>query len=229
MFTISIIGEKGGTGKTLTAANLAVAAARRGHATVGIDLDPQTSLTRWHDRRIAADPARDNPLIVPAPVSRLRQTIEGAQKGAADFVFIDVAGRSESAAVEAARLADFVVVPISDDLVELETLANVANLVRLAGSPPHMVLLNCLHPSVTRQADELRGVIRDQFGMQAMPMHLCRRDAYSDAFTTGLSAEEFEPAGRAAQEIRTAANFIIEFVNNGRNEHVQDVGTSSAA
>lgn len=204
----------------MTAVGLAVAAAKAGHTVVGIDLDPQTSMTKWHDRRIAADKTNDNPLIIPALASRLKNTIETARNGGADYLFIDVAGRSESAAVDAARIADLVVVPVSDDLVELETLPNVKKLIQLAGSRPHRVLLNCLHPSATRQAEELRQYVHQRFEFQAMPLHLCRRDAYSDAFTTGLSPQEFEPAGRAAAEISAAFAFVCEFVNNGKTEHV---------
>jgi Mrp family chromosome partitioning ATPase len=57
MFTISLIGQKGGTGKTTVALGLAVAAARAGYATAIVDLDPQASAARWKDRRADENPA----------------------------------------------------------------------------------------------------------------------------------------------------------------------------
>jgi len=92
MFTISLIGQKGGVGKTTIALGLAVAAARAGHATEIIDLDPQASAAKWKDRR-----ADKNPTVVSAQASRLKQVIDTARTDGVDFAFIDTAGRRPSA------------------------------------------------------------------------------------------------------------------------------------
>lgn len=47
MKTIALLNEKGGVGKTTSAATLAHALARRGRAVLAVDLDPQANLTAW--------------------------------------------------------------------------------------------------------------------------------------------------------------------------------------
>src|SRR5438445_13766283 len=117
MFTISLVGQKGGTGKTTAALGLAVAAARAGHAAAVIDLDPQASATNWKDRR-----ADENPAVVSAQASRLEQTLDAASKTAADLAIIDTAGRTDDSALRAARLSDLVVIPTRSQMSEVEAL-----------------------------------------------------------------------------------------------------------
>ena len=66
MYTIAMIGQKGGGGKTTTGTGLAVQAAKSGLASLIIDLDPQANAANWKDRREV-----DNPAVVSAHVSRL--------------------------------------------------------------------------------------------------------------------------------------------------------------
>ena len=56
-----VLNTKGGVGKTTVACGLAAAFARRGHATIALDADPQGSLTNWFglaDRRGLVDTLR---------------------------------------------------------------------------------------------------------------------------------------------------------------------------
>ncbi|MBS3735357.1 MAG: AAA family ATPase [Phycisphaerae bacterium] len=57
MRTIAVVNEKGGTGKTTTAVNLAAALGQAGHKTLLVDLDGQAAASRWlgveEDNRLA--------------------------------------------------------------------------------------------------------------------------------------------------------------------------------
>jgi chromosome partitioning protein len=60
------------------------------------------------------------------------------------------AGKNESAAIDAARLSDLVLIPTRPQVFDMETLPTVRNLIRAAGDPPTFILYNFIHPQGTR-------------------------------------------------------------------------------
>src|SRR4051812_2172555 len=129
MFTVAAVGQKGGVGKSTVALGLAVAAVQAGHIAAVIDLDPQASASKWKDRR-----TEDNPAVISAQASRLTPALQAARGAGVEFAFIDSAGRSDDSALAAARAADLVLIPTRTSIVELETLPQVSDLLRVAGS-----------------------------------------------------------------------------------------------
>ncbi len=214
MFIVAIIGQKGGTGKTVAAIGLAVASTRARLSTVLVDLDPQATAARWKDRR-----EDENPAVVSAQASRLLPVLDAARKTGADLAVIDTAGRNDDSALAAARAADLILIPCRPHMVEIETLAAVKDLVMLAGNPPAFVLLNGIHPTATRQADEARELVQSAFGFQCCPVHLCHRSAYAEAPTTGKTPQELDPDGKAALELQHLFEFTCEYVKKGIREH----------
>jgi chromosome partitioning protein len=208
MFTIAIIGQKGGTGKTTVATGLSVAAAEAGRTVALLDLDPQTNAANWKDRRAA-----ENPAVLAVPVGRLRQAHEAAVGAGADLIVIDTPGKSDSVAIAAAKIADIVLVPIAAQIFGLETLQSVRELIGMAGNPIAFVLVNEMHPSATRLAEEAKAIVAEASGMKVCPVHLSSRETYASAPAEGKGPTESEPGGKAANELRRLYNFISALSN----------------
>ncbi len=207
MRVIAIIGQKGGTGKTTAATGLAVASVQAGYLTAILDLDPQTNAANWKDRR-----ETDNPAVESIQPGRLRQTLKAAEASGAEFVFIDTPGKSDTAAIEAARVADLVVIPVRPQIFDLETLSAVRDALRVAGNPPSCVVLNGIHPSATRSPSEQREVIANAFDLPVCAVHLSHRAAYAEAPASGKAPQEIDPQGKAAAELTALFEFIREKV-----------------
>lgn len=193
MKTIAVISQKGGAGKSTMALHLAVAAERRGKPAALIDLDPQASSTSWKDLR-----QTDTPVVVSAQATRLPQVLETAAEHGAVFAIIDTAPHSERVALAAARAADLVLMPCRPAILDLRAINVTVDLVKLAGTPA-CIVFNAVPP---------RGSIGDEaaaavaaYGLAVSPVRLGHRASYMHALTLGQTAQEFEPAGKAAAEI----------------------------
>ena len=140
MRTIAIISQKGGTGKTTLALNLAVAAMLKMQVPVIIDLDPQASVSGWGDLR-----QDEQPTVVSAQAARIVQILAAAEASGGHYVIIDTAPHSEKGALEAARRADLILVPCRPALLDLNAINHTFDLAKLAKKPCTVVLNQVPH------------------------------------------------------------------------------------
>ncbi len=206
MKIISLINQKGGVGKTTLALHLTTAFHHHGHNTVLLDLDPQSSATEWFDsRQDEFPPVRS---IQPA---RLDKTIEQARAIDTDIIVLDTAPHTEAAALAAARAANLVIVPCQPKIMDLRAMRRTADLLRLVKVPAFVVLNGVPHQgSVTEEAAES---IEKDIGLPVAPVRLGYRVAYDRALIAGQTAQEFEPDGKAAQEVEALYMWACEHVN----------------
>ncbi len=108
MKTILITSQKGGSGKTMLAAHLAVEAERTGDAPAWIiDADRQGTLTRWHERRKAETPQRGE-----VRLEKLMTALAALAGQGAAYCFIDTAPTISAQTAALIDLADLVVIPV---------------------------------------------------------------------------------------------------------------------
>ncbi len=202
MNTIAVISQKGGSGKTTLCIHLAVAAEREEKTAVVIDLDPQASASTWRDVRDSETPA-----VVPAQPNRLALVLEEAKKLAARLVIIDTSPNSESASLTAARLADFIVIPCRPNLLDLQAITISVELAKLA-QKPYAVVLNAVPP--TGSLGENASTVLRQKNIVPAPIQLGHRAAYYHCLTRGQVAQEYEPLGKASEEIFQLYRWLLD-------------------
>jgi chromosome partitioning protein len=193
MKILAIISQKGGAGKTTLATALAVAAERDGKRAAVFDLDPQASAAFWKDTRQDEAPA-----VIAIPPSRLQHMLKAAADTGCDLAIIDAPPFAKDIAFEAAQHADFILIPTRPAVLDVMAMTKTLELVGHYGKPSAVVLTFC--PILGREIADTETAVR-QLGAAIVPVRVHNRVAYSRAQQTGLTAQEFEAGGKAAEEI----------------------------
>ena len=200
MKVLAVVSQKGGVGKTTLATALAVQAGNAGRKTVVFDLDPQASATFWKDTR------KDDLVAISAiPATRLGHMLTSAREAGCDLVIIDTPPFSKDIAYEAAQHADFVLLPTRPAVLDVMAMSKTVELVRHYKHPFAAVLTFC--PPQGREIEDTIKVIQ-ALGADVCPVRIGNRIAYSRAQQNGLAAQELDPNGKAAQEIRDLYAYV---------------------
>lgn len=217
MKTVAIISQKGGAGKTTLALHLATSSALAGRNTAIIDLDPQASAANWGDRRSA-----ELPVVLSAHASRLAHEIRRVEEMEGDLLIIDTAPHSDSAALEAAKAADLILIPCRPAILDIEAISTTLDLVRTTGTPI-FVVMNAVAPQgneAVEAADAIAGL-----DVLVCPVQLRQRVAFSRGLINGQSAEEFEPSGKAAEEAARLHEFMCEHLHIPTRERREELAS----
>jgi chromosome partitioning protein len=196
---------KGGAGKTTTALQLAVAAERARRRTAIFDLDPQGSAHVWAELRRKTQGV-DSPAVVATGYARLPELLRAAGAAGAELAILDTAPHTEEREFAAmADVADLLLVPCRPSFLDLQAIRFTLDLAKRA-SKPAAVVLNAvpIRGPLVEQAEE--NVTAEQAratpgGLALCPVFLHQRTAYVRSLTDGLTAQEYEPDGKAAHEV----------------------------
>jgi len=198
MHVIAVVAQKGGTGKSLVSANMAVAASREGRKTLIADCDPQGSLLDWARSRLSPTPP-----VIGVKASAARPTRFAAENAGVDLLVIDTRSSSLEDSIDAAKAADLTLVVVRPTAVDLRAIAMTVKALKPLGLQAAFVLnqapVQRAHhePAIVAEAIDLL----IEYGLPIAPLALRQRLAYQTSFAQGLSVQEMDAGCRAAEEM----------------------------
>jgi chromosome partitioning protein len=200
MKVLAAVQQKGGTGKSTTSLNIAVATALRGYRVALLDTDPQGSLQLWRSLRRKRWPCVQN-----LNAAELAEWI-ARNRHLFDLAVVDTPahdGRTIAGAVKAADLALIVTQPT---MLATSVAMRLRNLF-LEHGIPFAILLSQTPPTLSARL--VQWIDNHRLLGTVVQGQLAFRFAYQDAVAVGMGVLEYEPEGRAAAEVQIVTEWIL--------------------
>lgn len=196
MRTLAVMSQKGGAGKTTIAVHLAVTA---GDGVRVLDTDPQGSASAvWATNRRKSQQLAE-PKVDAVEVRHLHTALDQARSEGAKLAIIDTAPNAGPDAVDVAKLADLVLIPVRPSMLDIRAAKRTVDIVKDAGVPAMLVLSACplRAPEIAMAREALA-----KWGLPIAKTEIGDRRPFARAIQTGRAVCEFEAGGKADEEIR---------------------------
>ena len=202
MKTIAVISQKGGTGKTTLAINLAIAGELANHKTMIFDLDPQASSRDWYRQRGLASPE-----VVALSTVRILPSLKRAEERGVGMVFFDTAPHAQKEALEAVRLSDLTLIPCRPSLIDLRAIRATRQITTLAAKPA-MVVLTQTPPTGPLKDEAVKAI--QYYQLEVAPVGIGHRAIFVHSFAIGKGVLEYDRECKASQEIEDLFAFLAQ-------------------
>jgi len=203
---VSFVTQKGGSGKSTLAINCAVVAAQAGRRVLILDMDAQRTAEVWASNRQAKTPD-----VMKIPPSELEKALGVAEEMRFEWVLIDTPGQDSPGTIAAIRVADLCVIPCRPSPADMHAITPTTDAVARLKRPA-VVVLTQTPPRSYRiaEAGEALGEL-----LKVSPFNVVSRAVYQDALGAGMGVTEFEPEGKAAEEMRELWKWISQQAKRG--------------
>ncbi len=202
---ITIAQQKGGAGKSTIAAHLAIALKQKNNKVAIIDIDPQGSLTMWHNIReelfgkgyTGLSFANSSGIRVGSEINNFKLLN--------DYIIIDCPPHTETEAKSAIRAADIVLVPMQPSPTDLWATSKTTDF-SFAENKNTKIILNRYNPN-SKIIKSLQ--IPEQ---HTMNNSLGNRVGFASSMYLGKTVLETEPSSQAALEVKALVNEMLDII-----------------
>lgn len=205
-YTIALLNQKGGVGKTTIAVHLAAGLARRGGRVLLIDADLQGSALDFATARDGDPPFG----VVGLPRPTLHKELPSIG-GSYDAVVIDGPPRVNDVARSAILASDLVLIPVQPSPYDVWAAAEIVELLRESAvykaDQRAAFVVNRLiaHTAIGRDVqDALAG-----YKLPVLAATLCQRVAFAESAAQGRTVFETQPDGPARREADALTDEVL--------------------
>ena len=198
---ITVANQKGGTGKTIMATNLAVMRAQAGYRVLLVDADPQGTSAMWAAVRKKAGTTPEVDCLVASAWELGPELAELAAEY--DEVIIDTGGRDSEEMRSAILASDLVLVPFRPSQFDVWGLDRMTDLLSeaLALKPglKGMAVINLANPNPrVVDTEQAKSFLAGGQGMDPADTVVCDRVSFGRAALSGLAVCEKRPLDKSA-------------------------------
>ena len=206
---VLIGGEKGGTGKSTIAVNLAAWLARAGRDVLLVDTDRQGTAAAWASER-QAHPSLARVHCAQRYGALYDDVVDYAKRY--DELVIDAGGRDSEELRSAMCAAEVLISPFPPAQADLWTVGHLAELVKLArGFNPGLIARMLINVAPTnwrvKKAAEARELLEQFEQLELVPAPIHRRQVFDDAMCDGRGVVEMDNK-KAREELEALARGI---------------------
>ena len=209
---ITIGSNKGGTGKTTTAINIAVALANLKKDVCLVDADFQRSASKWHQDREEAKIFPETTLV--EKYDNVSSTLEELDKKF-DYVIVDVAGRNSREMITSMSVSDILISPHQASQLDLDTIQELEEqITRVKDLNPGLksyilhTMANTNHTVKSNERKEFVEYLSDFPSLILLDSCCYYRKVYRDVMPLGKSVLESDNL-LAQQEILNVINEVF--------------------
>lgn len=204
-------GEKGGSGKSCLAQNIAVYLTMQQYTVLIVDCDPQRTSSDWIQTR------NTHPILPSINCVQLYGKIRNdllSLENHYDYVIVDCGGQDNLALRAAMSVADHTLIPLRPKRRDLKTVPHMEDILttcKMVNPKLNAAFVITQCPSLPNQASRILEAkeVCASYGIPVLNAVTFSRNIYDDSEENGESVIERDPDGKAALEIKAIVDELL--------------------